>query len=125
LLIIQSLSFKNGLHHSQTPPSDHHHLFPFLLNFFHFLSLMKAGFEMAQGALDTIQPHEPWDYTSVAFPAAPPFNPFLKPMMEHNELSEWVEQITKQLVEDLPETAGSDILQHSDTNPDQDQSRGL
>lgn len=80
--------------HPLSPPS-----FPFL-NFFHFLSLMKAGFEVVNhGALDTIQPHEPWDYATAAFPT-PPF-----------ELSELVEQITKQLVDDLPETAGSaDIL---------------
>jgi hypothetical protein len=61
---------------------------------------MKAGFEVVtHGALDTIQPHEPWDYTAAAFPTPP------------LELSELVEQITKQLVDDLPETAASaDIL---------------
>lgn len=87
---------------------------------------MKAGFEMVQGALDTIQPHEPWDYTTVGFPP-PPANPFFKPIMERNELSEWVEQITKQLVEDhQPETACSDhILQHTETKSDEDHSRGL
>lgn len=81
---------------------------------------------MVQGALDTIQPHEPWDYTTVGFPP-PPSNPFFKPIMERNELSEWVEQITKQLVEDhQPETACSDhILQHTETKSDEDHhSRG-
>ncbi|KAM3731101.1 hypothetical protein ACB098_12G137000 [Castanea mollissima] len=86
---------------------------------------MKAGPEVIQGALDMIQPHhEPWDYpTNIGFPT-PPVNPYqLKPLManrclnlERNEPSEWVEQIAKQLIEDLPDQTESciDIL-HSDT----------
>lgn len=70
---------------------------------------MKAGLEVAHhGALDIIQPHEQWDYTNVAF-SNPNSNPFSKPNTENrctNELSEWVEHVTKQLIEDLPETEG-------------------
>ncbi|KAF5482436.1 hypothetical protein F2P56_003006 [Juglans regia] len=84
---------------------------------------MKAGFEVVQGALDMIQPHEPWDIyqpAAVGFPTPTSFNPFLvKPIienrclnMERNELSDWVEQITRQLIEDLPEATGSDHHHH-------------
>ncbi|KAK9281616.1 hypothetical protein L1049_004519 [Liquidambar formosana] len=70
---------------------------------------MKGGFEVVHGALDLIQPHEQWDYTGVGFPTGGS-NAFVKPMiesranLERNELSEWVEHVTKQLIEDLPET---------------------
>ncbi|CAK9140607.1 unnamed protein product [Ilex paraguariensis] len=77
---------------------------------------MKGGFEMVQGALEIIQPHEQWDYPTVGFAGASS-NPYSKPIIENrctnlerNELSEWVEHVTKQLIEDLPET-GTDNLQ--------------
>lgn len=79
---------------------------------------------MVHGALDMIQPREPWDYASAAGFPAPPIisNSFPKaPMIENrcvnlerNELSEWVEHVTKQLIDDLPETATSESL-HTDT----------
>uniref|UniRef100_A0A2N9EPT0 Uncharacterized protein n=1 Tax=Fagus sylvatica TaxID=28930 RepID=A0A2N9EPT0_FAGSY len=84
---------------------------------------MKAGPEVVQGALDyMLQPHmnEGWDYPTVGFPTPPFNNPYhLKPInMEHNDLSEWVEQIAKQLIDDLPDHTHTesitDIL-HSDT----------
>ena len=79
---------------------------------------MKGAYEMAHGALDLIQPHEPWDHcASVAFPA-PISNPFPKPVIENrcvnlerNELSEWVEHVTKQLIDDVPDTETHDSLQ--------------
>ncbi|KAG7989642.1 hypothetical protein I3843_03G249400 [Carya illinoinensis] len=85
---------------------------------------MKAGFEVVHGALDMmIQPHEPWHIyhpATVGFPTPTSFNPFLvKPIiknrclnMERNKLSEWVEQITRQLIEDLPEATGLDHHHH-------------
>ncbi|KAG6783788.1 hypothetical protein POTOM_009462 [Populus tomentosa] len=80
---------------------------------------MKGAYEMAHGALDLIQLHEPWDHcASVGFPA-PISNPFPKPVLienrcvnlERNELSEWVEHVTKQLIDDLPDTETHDSLQ--------------
>ncbi|KAF9686827.1 hypothetical protein SADUNF_Sadunf02G0030200 [Salix dunnii] len=66
--------------------------------------MMKGAYEMVHG------PHEPWDYASVGFPA-PISNPFPKQVIENrcvnlerNELSEWVEHVTKQLIDDLPDT---------------------
>ncbi|CAI0434497.1 unnamed protein product [Linum tenue] len=64
-----------------------------------------------------IQPHEPnWDYSSLAFPSSSPIsNSFPnKPTtatvvnLERNELSEWVEHVTKQLIDDLPDTPQPD-----------------
>ncbi|KAB5568246.1 hypothetical protein DKX38_002039 [Salix brachista] len=67
--------------------------------------MMKAAYEMVHG------PHEPWDYASVGFPA-PISNPFPKQVIENrclslernDELSEWVEHVTEQLIDDLPDT---------------------
>lgn len=60
---------------------------------------MKAGFEMVHGSsLDhpvMIQTHEPWMIGSN--------RPCLN-LNQRNELSEWVEQITKQLIDDEDET---------------------
>ncbi|KAI9395385.1 hypothetical protein POPTR_005G226800v4 [Populus trichocarpa] len=74
--------------------------------------MMKGAYEVVHGALNMIQPHETWDYASVGFPA-PISNPFPKPAvienrclnLERNELSEWVEHVTKQLIDDLPDIA--------------------
>ncbi|XP_015891260.3 protein SCARECROW [Ziziphus jujuba] len=77
---------------------------------------MKAGFEMVHGTtLDTIQPHESWNsYPTVGF-QNPISIPFPKPPvtenrcvnLDRNELSEWVEHITKQLIDDLPESTAA------------------
>ncbi|KAH7577691.1 hypothetical protein ACOSP7_001318 [Xanthoceras sorbifolium] len=89
--------------------------------------MMKGGFEVVNGALDMMQPHhEPiWDYSSVGYPVNPPSNSLLipvKPMIENrcvnlerNELSEWVENITKQLIDDLPDSTGSDYSLQADS----------
>ncbi|KAK3028133.1 hypothetical protein RJ639_038994 [Escallonia herrerae] len=74
--------------------------------------MVKGGFEVvSHGALDFIQPHEQWDCTNIgyAWDNSSPYNP--KPVHENrfanyserNELSEWVEHVSKQLIEDLPE----------------------
>ncbi|KAF2314733.1 hypothetical protein GH714_030242 [Hevea brasiliensis] len=76
---------------------------------------MKGGYEVVHGALDMIPPHEPWDYSSVGFPAAPVISSsFPKPVinLERNELSEWVEHVTKQLIDDMPDTASESL--HTD-----------
>ncbi|KAF5727007.1 putative DELLA protein GAIP [Tripterygium wilfordii] len=75
---------------------------------------MRGGYEV----VDMIQPHEQWDYVSTGF-QVPVSNSFTKPIVtdnrfERNELSEWVENVTKQLIDDLPETA-SDSLQAETT----------
>ncbi|XP_057472789.1 protein SCARECROW-like [Actinidia eriantha] len=65
--------------------------------------MMKGGgFEVVHG-VELIQPHEQWDHTNVGFE-----NNCTN--MERNELSMWVENITKQLIEDLPE-ASTESLQ--------------
>ncbi|WJZ90695.1 hypothetical protein VitviT2T_009823 [Vitis vinifera] len=76
---------------------------------------MKGGFEVVHGALDLIQPHEQWEYNIIGLQGASSSN-FPKPMvvenrsnLERNELSEWVEHVTKQLIEDLPETVGEGL----------------
>ncbi|XP_059626858.1 protein SCARECROW-like [Cornus florida] len=82
---------------------------------------MKRGFEVVQGTLDLItQPHDQrWrQYTTLGLPTvADSLSYHQKPItenrcmtMERNELSEWVEHVTKQLIEDLPET-GTESLQ--------------
>ncbi|KAJ4726913.1 protein SCARECROW-like [Melia azedarach] len=85
---------------------------------------MKGGFEVARGALDMIQPHEQWDYSSIGFPTPSPNYSFPIPTsnvidnrcvnLERNDLSEWVEHVTKQLIDDLPD-ANSDSLQADTT----------
>lgn len=72
--------------------------------------MMKGGFQVAPGAVNLMQPHEQWDYTSLGFPETIS-NLLPKSIMEtrcviseRNELTEWVEHVTKQLIEDLPET---------------------
>ncbi|KAA8550738.1 hypothetical protein F0562_002422 [Nyssa sinensis] len=83
---------------------------------------MKGGHEVVQGALDLIQPHEQWDYNTIGFQGASNSNLYqLKPVMEsrcsnleRNELSEWVEHVTRQLIEDLPET-GTESVQTDTT----------
>lgn len=78
---------------------------------------MKGGYEVVHGSLDMMPPHEPWDYSSVGFPSAPLISSSFpnKPVMnlERNELSEWVENVTKQLIDDMPDTASCENL-HTD-----------
>ncbi|XP_021814842.1 protein SCARECROW-like [Prunus avium] len=90
---------------------------------------MKAKFEMAHGTMNMIQSHEPWtNYPSpvVGFQNNPTSNTFPNPKsienrfvtLERSELSQWVEHITKQLIDDLPEPAATttttDTLQISE-----------
>lgn len=97
--------------------------------------MKAAGFQMVHGTPDTIQPHESWNYPSASttvgnFPSTTtPMSmtttvlTFTKPPgvienrcvnLERNELSEWVEHITKQLIDDLPENSEADAIQKSD-----------
>lgn len=81
---------------------------------------MTGGFDIVHGALDMIQPHESWDYSSgMATNALLSDSPLpMKPPLavknrcgnnsERTELSEWVERVTKQLIDDSE--AGSEIL---------------
>ncbi|PRQ25807.1 putative transcription factor GRAS family [Rosa chinensis] len=74
---------------------------------------MKAEFEMVHGTVNMIQPHETnWINNSTSV------NPFPKPV---SDLSQWVEHITKQLIDDLPETATTtaDTLHTAATSGDQ------
>ncbi|XP_017233335.2 protein SCARECROW [Daucus carota subsp. sativus] len=81
--------------------------------------MMKGAFEVVHGALSVIQPHEHWDY---ALSVGANSHQFLKPktsgVPEKNELSEWVENVTRQLIEDLPEsnshTESSIVVYHDD-----------
>lgn len=79
--------------------------------------MMRGGFEVVHGALDMMQHYEQWDYPSIGFPNPCP-NSFTKPPppplavidnrsvnLERNELSEWVEHITKQLIDDMPDSS--------------------
>ncbi|KAJ8899315.1 hypothetical protein K2173_018289 [Erythroxylum novogranatense] len=71
---------------------------------------MKGGYEMVHGALDMIQSHEPWDYSSHGFPSLTKLGIENRSMnLEKNELSEWVEHVTKQLINDLPDTASESL----------------
>ncbi|XP_039003811.1 protein SCARECROW-like [Hibiscus syriacus] len=76
-----------------------------------FFQMMKGGFEVVQAStLDMIQPHhEPiWDFTAAAVPRQQALETRCV-HSERNELSEWVEQVTKQLIDDLPaENTGND-----------------
>ena len=83
---------------------------------------MKAGtFEMVHGALDMIQPHNEYlnpsttTSSSVGFiPVQTSINQFPKPI--NNELSDWVEHITKQLIDDSPETASFETFPATSTD---------
>ncbi|KAJ9543369.1 hypothetical protein OSB04_023076 [Centaurea solstitialis] len=86
---------------------------------------MRAGFEVVQGALELIQPHEQWDYNNTlgAFNTSTTtstsmINGFAdyssKPsanIERPSELSEWVEHVTKTLIEDLPESNPEESFQ--------------
>ncbi|XP_071687702.1 scarecrow-like protein 23 [Rutidosis leptorrhynchoides] len=86
---------------------------------------MRAGLEVVQGALELIQPHEQWDYNNTiggyattATTQSSTMNGFSDygsklPMNSErpNELSEWVEHVTKTLIEDLPESNPEESLQ--------------
>lgn len=84
---------------------------------------MKGGFEVVHHAtLDMIQPnHEPiWDFTSVGFPTTTtnvissiPSRQNINFERSSNELSEWVEQVTKQLIDDLPADDQTGIDDHT------------
>ncbi|CAN1136737.1 Protein SCARECROW [Linum perenne] len=65
-----------------------------------------GGYEVVH---DMMQTHDPWDYSSAAIsnkPAAAIDNDLHRGVvnLERNELSEWVEHVTKQLIDDLPVT---------------------
>ncbi|XP_065876132.1 protein SCARECROW-like [Euphorbia lathyris] len=65
--------------------------------------MMKGGYEVVhQGAIDMI----PWDhnYASLGFQPAPNSKPVVN-LERNHELSEWVEHVTKQLIDDMPEIA--------------------
>ncbi|XWS46995.1 hypothetical protein CRYUN_Cryun14cG0115800 [Craigia yunnanensis] len=73
--------------------------------------MMKGGFEVVHATLDMIQPHHEaiWDFASVGFPTTSTVSSIPRQIVENrcinlerNELSEWVEQVTKQLIDDLP-----------------------
>ncbi|KAJ1417455.1 hypothetical protein SESBI_16507 [Sesbania bispinosa] len=78
--------------------------------------MMKVGFEVLHANPNMIRPHmhETWDYPNIADLQAPiptPSNQYPKPPTENhylnlgqNEVCDWVENISKHLVEDIPET---------------------
>ncbi|KAL4379390.1 hypothetical protein GQ457_02G003990 [Hibiscus cannabinus] len=77
---------------------------------------MKGGFEVVHATLDMIQPHrEPiWDFTAAAVGSNPRQQQHALETRclhsERNELSEWVEHVTKQLIGDMPaENTETDI----------------
>ncbi|KAL4588043.1 hypothetical protein LXL04_000921 [Taraxacum kok-saghyz] len=73
---------------------------------------MRAGFDVVQGAIDLIQPHEQWDYnggyvtTTTTTTSSSHVNGFsdyntkaiVNLERSPNELSEWVEHVTKTLI---------------------------
>ncbi|KDP26511.1 hypothetical protein JCGZ_17669 [Jatropha curcas] len=87
---------------------------------------MKGGYEVVHGAVDTMAPNEPWDYAVLGFQSAT-VNPnaMAKPAMERNELSEWVEHITKQLIDDMPEMTSESMQNDSRMLCDQENSSFL
>ncbi|KAK8717945.1 hypothetical protein V6N13_045195 [Hibiscus sabdariffa] len=70
--------------------------------------MMKGGFEVVHATLDMIQPHrEPiWDFTAATVNSIPRQQQHTLEARcvhsERNELSEWVEHVTKQLIGDMP-----------------------
>lgn len=72
---------------------------------------MKAEFEMVHGTVNVIQPHE----TNWINNSSTSVNPFPKPV---SDLSQWVEHITKQLIDDLPETTTTETLHTAATSED-------
>ncbi|KAI6674924.1 hypothetical protein NL676_002830 [Syzygium grande] len=64
--------------------------------------MLQGGFEVVNRALDMTPPHELWDSSGFSNLASARCAG-----SERNELSEWVEQVTKQLIDDLPETPGT------------------
>nr|XP_043611482.1 protein SCARECROW-like [Erigeron canadensis] len=86
---------------------------------------MRAGFDVVQGDLELIQPHEQWDYSNTHGPYVTSTNinsssvngfsdysskPHVN-LERPNELSEWVEQVTKTLIEDMPESNPEESFQ--------------
>jgi len=96
--------------------------------------MMKVGFELvhANHNPNMIRMHETWDHhysnitTYLPFSAPTPSNLYPKPATENhcinfgqNELSDWMEEhigdITKHLVEDLPETTSDSLMANNTT----------
>ncbi|XP_050207037.1 protein SCARECROW-like [Mercurialis annua] len=72
--------------------------------------MIKGGYEVVNGAIDLIQTHEAWDYHSTNINSSIGMN------LERNEqLSDWVEHVTKQLIDDLPDTASDQTMQTDST----------
>ncbi|KAL3717304.1 hypothetical protein ACJRO7_008823 [Eucalyptus globulus] len=63
--------------------------------------MLKEGFEVVNRDLEMTPSLELWDSSGFSDPASARCAG-----SERNELSEWVEQVTKQLIDDLPETPG-------------------
>ncbi|KAM7253964.1 hypothetical protein ACFE04_031646 [Oxalis oulophora] len=73
-----------------------------------------AGYDFVHGALGMIQPHDHLDYAAGLIQAPSNNSNVTKPSstsveahcvgLERNDLSEWVEHITKQLIDDLPDS---------------------
>ncbi|GMI87288.1 hypothetical protein HRI_002398100 [Hibiscus trionum] len=82
--------------------------------------MMKGGFEVVHATLDMIQPYrEPiWDFTTTTVSSIPRQQQCIN--SDRNELSEWVEDVTKQLIDDLPaentETDHRGSLQAAETS---------
>ncbi|GMI78283.1 hypothetical protein HRI_001497600 [Hibiscus trionum] len=82
--------------------------------------MMKGGFEVVHTTLNMIQPHrEPiWDFTTTTVSSIPWQQQCIN--SDINELSEWVEHVTKQLIDDLPaedtETDHRGSLQAAETS---------
>ncbi|KAL8215029.1 hypothetical protein R6Q57_004478 [Mikania cordata] len=97
---------------------------------------MRGGLEAVQGALELIQPHEQWNYnntlgayvtTTATTTTSGSMNDFgaygSKPVVNlgrRNELSEWVEHVTKTLIEDLPESTPEESFQTDANMPTYD-----
>ncbi|XP_021281121.1 protein SCARECROW-like [Herrania umbratica] len=85
--------------------------------------MMKGGFEVVHATLDIIQPHEPiWDFASAGFPTTSVSSMPRHAVenrcvnLERNELSEWMEQVTKQLIDDLPAETETDSSLQADAS---------
>ncbi|KAI4341770.1 hypothetical protein MLD38_026454 [Melastoma candidum] len=85
---------------------------------------MKGGFEVVNRALNMIQPHELWDGGPPAWlgpsPKVVESRSLAAVNMEGNDVPDWVEHVSKQLIEDFPgENAGggeSSIHNHSESS---------
>ncbi|KAI4349377.1 hypothetical protein L6164_009969 [Bauhinia variegata] len=91
--------------------------------------MTKVGFEVFHGNGNMIRPHmhESWDYPNVGFSAPTSSNPFTKPAIDshdvnlaQNDVSDWVEQITKHLVDDIPESSTDNFEANNQTRENRD-----